>query len=426
MYIPMPRFFYLLGTGFLLSGMSLVYRDLGWTQYLLYLLLGIACAADWLLIPRKKDIRPHRIHERYLSLSARNPVTIAVENASARSASLVLRDMYPESFTVIDDTMTLRLSSRSTGNVRYYAEPVKKGHYDFQEIHIRVSCFFGLGARQYRYRISTGVKVYPNLIEMKKYLRLASVNRLEQIGYRLRELGGETEFDFLRDYQHGDDYKKINWKATAKKRFPVTQVYEKEYNRNIVALLDSGRMMTTRYGAMTKLDLAVNASLMLAAAATNRKDHYGVMVFSDSIHSYIPPMKESRLYGNILPALYAAEPEFSKTDYYGAYSFLQRRLQKNSLLFVFSELYNSVVSEELINVLMLLSKHHRVNFISFEEWEKEPEGKDHAAVTRWVLQQDQHLEKERIVQDLKKRGVHTIRVNRDDITRQVVNSYLSS
>ena len=95
-------------------------------------------------------------------------------------------------------------------------------------------------------------------------------------------------------------------------------------------------------------------------------------------------------------------------------------------MFVFSELYNSVVSEELVNVLILLSKHHRVHFISFEEWEKEPGGKGHDAVTRWVLQQDQLLEKELIVRDLQKRGIHTIRVNPGDITRQVVNSYLSS
>ncbi|HON78784.1 MAG TPA: DUF58 domain-containing protein [Spirochaetota bacterium] len=426
MYIPLPRFFYILGAGFILAGLSFVYRDIAWPQYLLYALLAAAAAADWFTIPRKDEIRPARIHERYLSLGAQNPVTIEIENASSKAVYLVIRDMYPESFIVREDTMDMKLSSRSAGKVRYYAEPVKKGRYEFQEIHVRASGLLGLGARQYRYAAAGSTKVYPNLIEMKKYLRLASVNRLEQIGYRIQEPGGETEFDFLRDYQHGDDYKQINWKATAKKRFPVTQVYEKEYNRNVVTLLDSGRMMTTRYGRMTKLDLAVDASLMLAAAAARRKDHYGLLVFSGAIDTYIPPVKESKLYANILPALYNAEPSFTKTDYSGAYSFLQRRLQKNSLIFVFSELYNSVVSEELINVLILLSRHHRVHFISFEELEKEPEGTQPDAVTRWVLQQDQHLEKERIVRDLQKRGIHTIRVNPVDITRQVVNSYLSS
>lgn len=426
MYIPLPRFFLILGAGFILAGFSFVFHGLSWTQYLLYALLAAACMADALSVPRKKYIRVDRIHERYLSLGAQNPVTIEIENASPKTVSLAIRDLYPESFIVREDTMRLRLSSRSAGKVRYYCEPIKKGHYRFLEIHVRASGPMKLLARQYRYDAPGNTKVYPNLIEMKKYLRLASVNRLEQIGYRIQEPGGETEFDFLRDYQNGDDYKRINWKATAKKRYPVTRVYEKEYNRNVVVLLDSGRMMTTRYGFMSKLDLAVDASLMLAAAAVNRKDRYGLLVFSGTIHTYIPPVKESRLYANILPALYAAEPEFSKTDYSGAYSFLQRRLQKNSLIFVFSELYNSVVSGELVNVLMLLSQHHRVHFISFEEWEKAPEGARHDDVTRWVLQQDQFLEKERIVRDLRKRGVTTIRVNPGDITRQVVNSYLSS
>ena len=82
-------------------------------------------------------------------------------------------------------------------------------------------------ARQYKFYLPTNVKVYPNFVELKKYLNLAAKNRQEQIGYKRGMPGGETEFDFLRKYYPGDSYKKINWKATARKRFPIIKIEQK-------------------------------------------------------------------------------------------------------------------------------------------------------------------------------------------------------
>src|SRR4030042_6773956 len=102
----------------------------------------------------------------------------------------------------------------------------------------------------------------------------------------MRFSGGETEFDFLREYQPGDNYKKINWKATAKKRHPIIEIDKKEYNRNIVVLLDTGRMMTTKYGYMTKLDYAIDTSLILAAASLKKNDRFGILSFSDKVNAF--------------------------------------------------------------------------------------------------------------------------------------------
>jgi uncharacterized protein (DUF58 family) len=337
-----------------------------------------------------------------------------------------MRDGYPPDFTAGDDTMHLALPPLSAAEAVYRVKPLRKGACSFGALHVRARGRLGLVARQYRYDLASEASVYPDVMELKKYLRMTTLGRIEQIGYRRREPGGESEFDFLREYRQGDDYKRIHWKATAKKRFPVTSIYELEYNRNVVALLDCGRMMTTRYGYLTKLDYAVNASLILAAAAKYRKDLFGLTVFSDTVVSHVNPKRDSRLFTGILPALCVAEPDFRRTDYRRTYAFLKNRVRKNSIVFLFSELYNRTVSADLIAMIGMLSRHHSVNFVSFEEKEDEPRGKGQADIARWVLQKDQLLEKEHIILDLARLGVHTVRVNSADITRKVVNSYLAS
>jgi uncharacterized protein (DUF58 family) len=280
--------------------------------------------------------------------------------------------------------------------------------------------------RQLRFDIATEAMVFPNIIELKKYLRMTTVHRIEQLGYRKRELGGENEFDFLRDYLPGDDYKRIHWKATAKRRFPVTIIYDREYNRNVLAILDCGRMMQTRYGLLNKFDYAVNTVLVLAAAARNRKDRFGIAVFSDTVKEFVAPRRHTSLFTGILPPLARAETEYRHTDYRYLYSFLQNRLRKNSILFVFSELYNRTISAQLCTMLSNMARYHTVRFVSFEEKEDECEGKNREEIVRWILQKELAVEKELMIRDLALKGVHTVRVTTADITQKVVNAYLSS
>lgn len=420
------RFFILLGAAFAPALLGILYPGLIALQGLIYAALMAAIAWDFRTVPRRDELRIARHHEKYLSIGAENPVSIAVENLGRRGARLEMRDEYPPAFDAGEDTMRLDLPPLSASGAVYHVRPLKKGACTFTGVQVRAAGALGLLARQYRYALETTASVYPDIMELKKYLRMATLGRIEQIGYRRREPGGESEFDFLREYQQGDDYKRIHWKATAKKRFPVTSIYEREYNRNVVALLDTGRMMTTRYGTLTKLDYAVNATLILAAAAKNRKDLFGLTVFADTVTGHVTPKRDTRLFTGILPALCRAEPGFMRTDYRRAYAFLSTRVRKNSVIFLFSELYNKIISADLIAMLEMLSRHHSVYFVSFEEREEEPRGKGQADIARWVLQQDQLLEKEEIILGLTRRGVHTIRVTSADITRKVVNSYLAS
>ncbi|MBN1409712.1 MAG: DUF58 domain-containing protein [Spirochaetales bacterium] len=411
--------------GFLPFALMLWNGSLAFLVPVFYAAVVVLCAVDFFTIPRKNGLHLTRTYDKYLSIGARNPVKISLENVSGRHGRVRLRDEYPTGFSVGEDTLRFSLNPFSTQSGTYHVQPLKKGEYEFGRLFLKAAGRMGLVERRYIYTQKEKAFVYPNLIEFKKYLHFLKSNRLQQIGYKKRTPGGETEFDFLREYQSGDEYRKINWKATAKKRFPIVEVDEQEYNRNVVVILDTGRMMTTRYDELSKLDYAVDATLMLAGATLHNKDCFGMLAFSRQTHVFIPPSRQDKVLTEILSALYRTTPDFSKSDYEGAYIMLKRRLRKNSILFIFSELFNAVTSRELILFLKMLSSHHRIAFISFEESEEEAKGKSLYDITRWAIQQKQVVEKESVIREFSKAGIRTIRVNASNIKQKVVNFYTS-
>lgn len=286
MILPTKKFLLILYSGFILSIIGFFFRELSILQYIFYLLLFLFSIIDFLSIVRRNEIKIKRIHEKYLSIGIDNQIKISIENFSNKKSFFIIRDEYPEEFEVKNDTCNIKLKPLFFGTVSYYVKPLLKGKYNFNNIYIRVSGKFGLIYRQYKISLQTSISVYPNIIELKKFLNLISQNRQEQIGYKMRLPGGETEFDFLRDYQSGDNYKKINWKATAKKRHPIVEIDQKEFNRNILVILDTGRMMTTKYGYLTKLDYAIDTALILAAASIKKNDRFGMLSFSDKINFF--------------------------------------------------------------------------------------------------------------------------------------------
>ena len=67
-----------------------------------------------------------------------------------------------------------------------------------------------------------------------------------------RRRGGESEFERLREYRRGDEYRSIDWKATARRQKLISREYQLESNQNLMFLLDAGRLMTARDGAASR------------------------------------------------------------------------------------------------------------------------------------------------------------------------------
>jgi uncharacterized protein (DUF58 family) len=133
--------------------------------------------------------------------------------------------------------------------------------------------------------------VYPKLnISLQTLLNPKIL--LEQLGVKTNRFKrADQSFESLRPYLMGDNYRHIDWKASARSSHLITRQFEMENHHNILVCLDSSRLMGTLTEGISKLDWAIEASLYLAYVADYLKDNIGLVVFSNSVDMMVKPKR---------------------------------------------------------------------------------------------------------------------------------------
>jgi len=311
-----------------------------------------AAAAPW-------QIEVRRLHHPRLYLAEENPIDIEVNNRGGRPLRLRVRDTPPVSFRSSTLFVGGQVGPRSRASFRYWTRPVTRGAFRFGDVTFRWRTPLGLLWRQRTVPQAEEVNVYPNLTEVQKYDLLARRGLLREMGLRSsRHRDRGTEFESLRDYLPDDDFRRINWKATARRQRPVTTLYESERSQRFIIMLDLGRMMLTPVGELTRLDAAVNAAVLLAYVALARGDRVGLMAFSDSVQSYTPPRKGRGQFYRILEQLYDVRAQPIESDYGEAFGRLRADLRGRSLLALFTDLSDPEVATLVARHMALVARHH--------------------------------------------------------------------
>ncbi len=428
-----------------------------------------ACVADWRLTPRAADWGVTRRHEERLSLAAWNRVDVTVRLAAgARPLDVWLRDTPPADFGVVADEVKTSppcppllpgegggrppLPSQGGGwgvggssseqrvlagrvtpggeNVFvYHVRPPRRGDFAFGDLYLRWESALGLLRRQARFPAAGPVKVYPNLVDVRKYDLLLRKNRLWELGLRSTcVLGSGVEFERLRDYQPDDEYRRINWKATARRGKPISAEYQTERSQNLLAVLDVGRMMRSPVGDVAKLDYAVNAVLLLAYVAAQRGDRMGLLTFADRPQSWLAPRGGKGQFYRMLELLYAVQAQPVEPDYRVAFSYLAAKQHKRSLVLVFTDLTDSLSADALPAQLGLLRRSHLPLLVTIADptvnrLARQPVTDSAAMYERTVA--GRLLDERKLALDrLRHQGVLTLDVAADELSVAVINRYL--
>ena len=137
---------------------------------------------------------------------------------------------------------------------------------------------------------------------MRGYELFARDNRELSFVRAVRRPGGESEFARLREYTKDDEYRSIDWRATARRQKLVAREYQLESNQNVLFALDAGRMMTAESQGLSQFDHALNASLMLAHVASRTGDQVGLVGFADRIRAFVRPQGGKGATATLAPA----------------------------------------------------------------------------------------------------------------------------
>jgi uncharacterized protein (DUF58 family) len=169
-------------------------------------------------------------------------------------------------------------------------------------------------------------------------------------------LGGGREFERLREYAPGDSYDEIAWKASARRGRPIVRVFQVERTQDVYAVIDSSRL-GARSGAVEQY---VSAALMLALAAENNGDNFGLVSFSDRVNHFVSPARGKLHFARCRDAIYDLQAGSVSPDFAEAFSFLQLRVRRRSLLLFLTDLADPMLAEAFLRDVHLLSRRHVV------------------------------------------------------------------
>jgi uncharacterized protein (DUF58 family) len=314
---------------------------------------------DALLARRVRVLRVRRERPARLSLGTDNEVLVVLDNPRGRALHVLVRDEPPPLFRAEPLVMRAVVPGHGWSRVRYHLLPTDRGNFAFGNIYLRCRGPLRLAWVDRTVPAGETVQVYPNLLEVRRYEALVRTTLVRAGGYRSKRLpGAGREFSHFRDYTVDDDYRDVNWKATARRGKPITAVHESEHSQDIIFCLDIGRMMAARVGNLTKLDHAINAVLMLTHVSQTFQDNLGLLVFSHEVQLYLPPAKGRAQHAQFLQALYSIKPELCYVDYREAFQYLIAKHPKRALTMVFTDLLDAVVSTEYRDAVRLLRRFH--------------------------------------------------------------------
>jgi uncharacterized protein (DUF58 family) len=367
------------------------------------------------------------------SIGRLNPVTLEVSSRARRKLVVQVNDDLFAGAEAQDLPGRVALPARGREVLRYRVRPSRRGAYELGDHHLRYPTPLGLWLRQLRQPARAPVRVYPDLQAVRTYELLARQDREYALVRASRMRGGESEFERLREYNKDDEFRSIDWKATARRQKLIAREYQLERNQSIVFLLDCGRLMTAETSGLSHLDHALNAMLMMSHVAARSGDHVGLLAFDDEVRSWVPPGGGARAGQRMIQASYDLHPTLVESDYGAAFDQLAMRCRKRALVVLFTQVIDDVSAKAVVRRMHSLLPRHLPLVVLFRDVELDQLAEPPLRPTRPDLEVDLYLRgaaaelvtwRDKLVRDLKAGGTLVLDVPPQKLTPALLNRYL--
>lgn len=395
---------------------------------LLVALSAVLLVSDAFIAWRSSGIDIDRQVANSLPLGVETPVAVKINNTSGRAINVQLFDHHPASLHTTELPQTTNIKSGQWNTFRYHVTPTQRGKFIFDMAQVRLLSPLGLWWLDKKIEQKSTVHVYPNFAAVTKYILLATMDRVQQMGIRKRRRRGEgSEFHQLREFRDGDSMRQVDWRATARHGKLISREYQDERDQNIIMLLDCGRRMRTQDDELSHFDHALNAMLLLTYVALRQGDAVGVGTFSGE-QRWVKPVRGAGMLNTILNQVYDLEPSTEAPDYSRAAMDLLARQRKRSLVIVITNLRDED-GDDLLPALKLLKRKHTVLLASLRE--ETIDDVIHQEVNNFqdaltLASTHQYLdERSQAINWLIKNGINCLDVAPGDLSVQLVNHYLA-
>lgn len=397
---------------------------------LILLLMLMSVVIDIILIYSKKNgINAERILSDRFSIGDENKVFIRLQNHYPFTVRTSIIDELPAQFQERKWLRRLKIERMEESQLEYLLIPTSRGEYIFEDINVFVHAPLQLVKRRYIFPAKEIVKVYPSYIQMRRYHLLAVSNRLQEAGVkRIRKIGHSMEFEQIKEYVRGDDYRTINWKATARKDNLMVNKYTDERSQQIYCLINKGRVMKMPFGGLTLLDHAINASLVLCNVALVKQDKAGIITFEKNLDTFLLADKKPTQMNMVLENLYKQKTDFLESDFEKLFSVIRNRVTNRSLMVLFTNFESAESLQREMPALKKIARYHLLLVVFFENTELKSVIEQKAASLEDIyiktIAEKFAYEKRLMVKELHKNGIPSILTTPENLTVNTVNKYL--
>jgi uncharacterized protein (DUF58 family) len=319
----------------------------------------LAWAIDLLRLPHPERLVLERSWAGPPSLSNSMKVTLELRNQSGVDVTCSVLNDLPLSLIPAPPTVEIKAASRDSGSAHYVVRPLERGDIHLGEAYLRYRSGSHFAERWARADLQQTIRVFPDIEDAKRHnIYLSRARQIELEKRLIRQRGVGREFESLREYQPGDEFRNICWTATARRGKHVTKLFQVERSQAVWLVMDAGRLMRARVGELSKLDLAVNAGLSLAQIALYSGDRVGLLVYGRNVQQRVGLGRGLSHMRAIIESLASAREEASEADHLRAASVLLQLQRQRSLIIWVTDLADTSMTPEVIeSASRIMSKH---------------------------------------------------------------------
>jgi uncharacterized protein (DUF58 family) len=429
-FLPSELFYrVLIGIAFLFV-LAFPFSILLWPAKIL-LAAFIALVAGDLIVLFLTGIRfqVHRQVQAVLSLGSENLVRLSIANLSHVTTSVEVIDELPYQFQRRDFTMHTSLKPGEKKRLEYQLRPVERGVYGFGKVHLLLRSRLRLFVRQFSFDQTAEVSVYPSVLEMKQ-LELRTFSEIATTSgiRKLRRIGHTYEFDQIKDYVAGDEYRSINWKATSRRAKLMTNQYTDEKSQQVYSVLDVSRAMELPFNDLTLLDYAINTSLVISNIALRKQDKAGLMHFDAKQVRMVAADRSSGQLRRLLETLYNIRPQALEPNLEMLYAMIRKKITQRSLIFLYTNFESQMALERALPILRKINKFHLLVVVFFENEEigklASSDPKNLEDIYTQTVARKFVTTKLQLVHLLRQYSIQSVFTKPEDLSVNTVNKYL--
>lgn len=396
---------------------------------LLVLLLVAVLIDAFLLYAKRTGIVVERDVPERLSNGDANGVQLRIRNRYPFATRCLLIEELPVQFQQRNWKEYLKIDRGVTELFQYPIVPVTRGLYQFGVTNVFATGPLNVVQRRYRSAQPVTVPVYPSYIQMRHYQLAAIGNQLQDAGSkRLRKLGHSLEFEQIKEYVRGDDYRTVNWKATARRGDLMVNAYTDERSQQIYCIINKGRVMRMPFDGLTLLDHSINAALALLNIALRKGDKAGLVTYAEKVDAFVPAEKKGLQLNVLLEELYNAETTFSEPDNEALFASIRNCVSQRSLLILFTNFESSESLDRQLPFLKKLARYHLLVVVFFENTELKTLLQADVKTTEDIyiktIAEKYQQEKRLMVKELHKQGIIALLTPPQQLTANAINKYL--